>query len=79
MDAHCMLTMKLAKSQPQEVKRDKNWTAKPKFQKGKPDDKRQAKNCFLCCKSGYFVCDCHVKIVSALCVDQSDEVSSPDT
>ena len=77
MDAHCMLTMKPAKSQPLEVKKDKNWTVKPKFQKGKPDDKRQAKNRFLCGKSGHFARDCHVKkkIVSALCVDQSDEVS----
>ena len=81
MDAHCMLTMKPAKSQLLEVKKDKNWTVKPKFQKGKPDDKRSAKNCFLCGKSGHFTCDCHVKkkIVSALCVDQSDEVSSPDS
>ena len=61
MDAHCMFTMKPAKSQPLKVKKDKNWTVKPKFQKGKPDDKRQAKNYFLCGKSGHFARDCLVK------------------
>ena len=33
MDAHCMLTMKTAKSQPQEVKRDKNGQQNPSFRK----------------------------------------------